>query len=266
MDKCFIIQPFDGDVYDRRHDDTLVPAVKNAGLEPYRVDRDPGVVIPIDEVENGIRNSRVCIAEISTDNPNVWFELGFAIAAKRDVVLICAADRRSQFPFDVQHRHIIRYRTGSRKDLAELEENVTTRLRALLEKQGNIAQLRADSPIKDTQGLDAHEIVALVTVMQNQLAPDDGATAYQIKQDMLKAGHTELAAALSLRTLQRKGFIEAQLIQDERGDYTGFSVTDEGVNWLLANKSQLKLTRDKPKSGEFDFQAPALEDDEDLPF
>lgn len=107
MATSFVVQPFDQGPFDKRFDDVFAAAISEAGLEAYRVDRDPTVSIPIEDIEAGIRNAEVCLAEITTDNPNVWFELGFAIASQRDVVLICSSERKSRFPFDIQHRSII---------------------------------------------------------------------------------------------------------------------------------------------------------------
>ena len=122
MPRCFVIQPFDeGERYDKRYEDVFAPAIEAAGLEPYRVDRDPSVRVPIDEIEQGIRASDVCLAEISTNNPNVWFELGFAIASKREVVMVCSDERTTHFPFDVQHRKITRYSTHSKSDYEQLQ-------------------------------------------------------------------------------------------------------------------------------------------------
>ena len=134
------MQPFDGDVYDKRYEDVFAPGIKEAGLEPYRVDRDSGVSVPIDDIESGIRSAQLCFAEITTDNPNVWFELGFAIAASKDVVLVCSEERKSHFPFDVQHRSIIKYRTGAPQDFVELRNKITKRISALLKKQEEIGQ------------------------------------------------------------------------------------------------------------------------------
>ena len=83
MDRCFVMQPFDGGKFDKRFDDVLAPAITAADLEPYRVDRDPGVTIPIEDIQSGIESSRACLADITADNPNVWFELGYAIASRR---------------------------------------------------------------------------------------------------------------------------------------------------------------------------------------
>ena len=71
MVSCFVIQPFDGGVYDRRFDETYAPAIQEVGLTPYRVDRDPGAVIPISQIEDSIRNAAVCLAEISEDNETI---------------------------------------------------------------------------------------------------------------------------------------------------------------------------------------------------
>jgi hypothetical protein len=96
LNRCFVIQPFDRGKFDKRYEDVLVPAITRAGLEPYRVDRDPSVSIPIQDIEAGIESSRACLADITTDNPNVWFELGYAIASRREVVLICSEERTSR--------------------------------------------------------------------------------------------------------------------------------------------------------------------------
>ena len=121
MNTCFVMQPFDQGVFDQRYEDVIKPAIRNAGLEAYRVDQDPKVSIPIKEIENGIREATICLAEITDDNPNVWFELGYAIACRKQVVLICSEERSSKFPFDVQHRTIIKYQTGSRQVLDKLQ-------------------------------------------------------------------------------------------------------------------------------------------------
>jgi len=67
------MQPFDGGTFDKRYEDTFAHAIRDAGLEPYRVDQDPKVSIPIQDIESGIRDSRICFAEITLDNPNVLF-------------------------------------------------------------------------------------------------------------------------------------------------------------------------------------------------
>lgn len=242
MGRCFVIQPFDGGVYDKRYDDVFAPAIKKAGLEPYRVDRDPSVSIPIVDIEKGIQDSDICLAEISTDNPNVWFELGFAIAVQKEVVLVCSSERTSRFPFDVQHRNIIRYTSESSSDFNTLENAIAERAKALLRKEKQIAKIAASSPLADTEGLSQHEIAALATVMQNQFAAEDSVSAYTVRDDMRKAGFTDVAVSLALRLLSRKHFVNSELAYDINGEqYAVYRVNEKGEDWLFTNMDKLVL-------------------------
>jgi nucleoside 2-deoxyribosyltransferase len=259
--KCFVIQPFDRGRFDKRFDDTFSPAIKAAGLEPYRVDRDPSISIPIDQIEAGIREADVCLADISNDNPNVWFELGFAIASNKDVCLICSAERTTQFPFDVQHRAIIKYQTESKQDYEKLQQEITERLRALVAKGHKIASLGALSPVKETSGLASHEIAALATVMQNRIH-SNFVWPHSIRTDMERAGYTDLAVSLALESLKRKGLLKADEDFDRDGDKVLiYSITGEGVAWLLNNEAKLNLRIERTAP-----RQPAPDLDDEIPF
>lgn len=129
---CFIAQPFDGDVFDRRYEEIIVPSVRNCGLEPYRVDCDSSVVVPVKSMEEYIAKASLFIADITLDNPNVWYELGYAIALNKEVIMVCSDERSGNLPFDVQHRNVLLYRTKSYSDFtryqASLESAISARL------------------------------------------------------------------------------------------------------------------------------------------
>lgn len=238
LSRCFVIQPFDGGKFDKRFDDVLAPAIKAASLEPYRIDRDPSVSIPIEQIQSGIEASRVSLADITTDNPNVWFELGYAIASKRDVVLICAEERTTKFPFDVQHRTIIKYATESPSDFDALKAKITARLVALIEKESDLNLVANMSPVAAVQGLEQFEIATLVAVAQRI---DGGVSANFLQDDTEKAGFTRLATMLGIRGLMAKRMLE---IYEEHGwdeVYNAYRVTETGIAWLFQNRSNLKL-------------------------
>ena len=262
MGTCFVMQPFDKGVFDKRYEDIFAPAIIEAGLEPYRVDRDPGVSIPIDEIQNGIKNSDVCLAEITTDNPNVWFELGYAIASFKEVVLVCSSERKTRFPFDIQHRTITRYETESPRDFTQLKEKTINRLIATLEKGQTLSRI-ADMPsIADTEGLSQHEMVALVTIAENIDSPSDKVGTYLIKEDMNRAGYTKIAVTLALTSLLRKGMVEDEMDSDINGnEFFIYTVSPKGMEWLLQNQDKLVLKMKKSKA------AQVLEKlDDDIPF
>lgn len=123
-DFCFVAQPFDDGKYDSRYRDIIKPAVESCGFRSYRVDEDNSAEIPISTVEAKIKEASFVIAEISTDNPNVWFEVGFALASSKSVILMCSDERTSGFPFDIRHRNILTYHTESLSDFKECRKNL----------------------------------------------------------------------------------------------------------------------------------------------
>ena len=247
MNKCFVIQPFDKGRFDKRYEDVFVPAICDAGLDPYRVDRDPGVTIPIEDIQAGIESCEACLAEISTDNPNVWFELGYAIASQREVVLTCSGERNSHFPFDVQHRSVIKYSTESPRDFEQLRSQIATRLKAVLQKKAQLGQIAQVSSVVKLEGLEQYEIAALVAVAQQIDDPQAVVSAFRVRQDMENAGFTKIAAILGLKGLLVKDMLTSHVITDETGEpYAVYGVTDKGMSWLFANQATLTLKQPPP--------------------
>jgi hypothetical protein len=246
---CFVIQPFDdGGEFDKRFDEVIAPAIEAAGFAPYRVDRDPKVVIPIDEIVERIKSSAACVADITRDNPNVWFELGLAIADDKDVALI--SQERDKYPFDVQHRRIIRYKTSSPGDFRALGEALTSQLTAMLEashSRQTIADLPTD--LASYEGFTAHEIAALALIGTQTLVDGSGPAPGELVREMEGSGHTKLATGLSLRGLTERGLVERREWTDESGDFLGYfyATTSRGADWLMSHQDKLALRFPGPK-------------------
>lgn len=257
MDTCFVIQPFDKDKFDQRYTDVFEPAIKAAGLEPYRVDRDPTVTIPIERIEDGIKTAKICFAEITLDNPNVWYELGFAFASGKDVVMV--TEERQKFPFDIQHRQVINYKTTSKSDYEKLEIAIKEKLVGLLGKQKSVKQI-LENPIKESQGLKPHELTMLLMIMENQLTREDSVSLYNIKNDMDKAGFNALAVSISVRELQSKGFIETFKESDyNNNEYVVCRLTESGEKWIIDNQSLMQFRHERENNNE-------INNGDDLPF
>jgi hypothetical protein len=260
MGSCFVIQPFDdGGPFDKRYEDTFEPAIKAGGFEPYRVDRDRTVQVPIDEIHTQIRAAAVCLADVSTDNPNVWYELGYAFAAGKPVVMVCHTDRE-RFPFDIQHRHVVRYATESRRDWDALSGEITDRLRAAVRRDAELQSVAEASPLVEIQGLSQQEIVALVIIAEDTTAADDLLAAWNVSQSMERAGFTKIATRLATERLIKKQLIEAVAAESEHeqgGTYTAFRVLPKGLDWLDRNEDKLVLRKagrnTEPRTAEDDI-------------
>ena len=156
-----MIQPFDqGSRFDKGYKDAFEPALAEAGLDAYRVDQDPNAEVLIDAIEKGIQRAPICLADVTTDNPNVWYELGFAYAARKSVILICGDERKGALPFDIQHRNVIQYKSESGSDFEVLKRQITERAKALLERAIE-KQMNDADPIAPQAGLSQREIQLL---------------------------------------------------------------------------------------------------------
>lgn len=238
---CFMIQPFDRGKFDKRFKDVFAPAIEVAGLTPYRVDQDPNSEIPIAEIESKIRDSAACLADISNDNPNVWFELGFALAARKVVVLVCSDERKGHFPFDIRHRTIISYKTDSPSDYETLREEIATRLKARLENLHTVGEPMVSSPEETFGGFESHEVALLLGIYTASKSPEDTFSKDEIHRMMEAAGFAPFATRLALDHL-----LEEELLFDTEVDYPNppeleYGLAAYGYEFLKEHRHQIGL-------------------------
>jgi len=214
--------------------------------------------VPIDAIEEGIRNAAVCLADITTDNPNVWYELGFAFAAGRPVVMVCSNERTSgKYPFDIQHRTVINYKPESASDFESLKAALTERIQALLNKTEALRQIAESDQIAPTQGLTQTELMVLAILAGDTALPGAASTVYSLKEDSERSGLTAIGFSLAFRRLAAKKLIEVGEEWDEHRDqvYSTARVTDAGWSWVENNESLFVLKKPTPETI-----------DEDIPF
>jgi len=100
-DSCFMVMPFAaplGNYYEK----VYKPAIEKAGLKAVRADTEIfGAGKIMDQVWSGINAAKVLVAELTTRNPNVFYELGLAHALKKPVVLV--SSNEDDVPFDLKH-------------------------------------------------------------------------------------------------------------------------------------------------------------------
>jgi hypothetical protein len=261
MPTCFVIQPFDSGKFDKRYQETFAPAIIEAGFEPYRVDEDRRADVLITSIEDGIRSASVCLADITTDNPNVWFELGFALAVNRPVVMVCSTERTGKYPFDIQHRVVTSYKTEAQSDFKKLSDEIIERLRAVAEKSQMLQQIAEAEPLAPVSGLSQIELTILA-VAAGAALPQYGFSLWSVKNDAEKLGLSAVGISLALRRLFQRKFLEDATIEDDNGPYKGAAISAKGWDWIDANDDNFTLRR-SPKRKEF---VGTKNTDDDIPF
>lgn len=87
MDWCFVLMPFK-DPFNSYYDEIIKPAVEKTGLKPIRADEIYGIETIMCDIWNTINSAKVLIAELTSRNANVLYELGLAHAIRKPVIII----------------------------------------------------------------------------------------------------------------------------------------------------------------------------------
>mgnify|MGYP004455866879 FL=1 len=147
--KCFVIMPIcDVDGYPKGHfnrvyDYIIVPACKQEGYEPIRADATSKSNVIIVEILRNILECDMAICDLSSRNPNVFYELGFRQAFNMKTVLM--KDDQTDRPFDVSTIRSINYESSLRIDLVN---KAITELTKALKETNEMSEKEPNSLLK----------------------------------------------------------------------------------------------------------------------
>ena len=179
-DKCFVIMPFgikplkdgSGGMYDfdKVYRVIIKRAIRQAGMEAVRADEQTGAHIIHTDMFKELRDRAVVLADLSSENPNVYYELGIRhVLSPNGTVLMCREG--SELPFDIKLSRVIFYKfNGVDLDWEEVEQ-VTQQLQRALEQAKTGAP---DSPVHALLE-SVHprgDKVAQAAILSNQEHPD----------------------------------------------------------------------------------------------
>ena len=233
--KCFIIQPFT-DKYKKRYEETYKPAIEKAGLIPYRVDKDyDAMKLMIQMIKEGIEKSVACLVEISEDNPNVWYELGFADAHKVPTVLICEKGTRDALPFDVNQKDTCFYSTDSRGDWEELQEEIAKRLC----KAVNGEKPATKDSSSDKREFGETELFILGFLCCNSDMNNSEGGVSRLIKEMKMLEFSQEARDVAFRKLEFKKMIDISAPFEHEEPY--ISLTQKGRTWCSNNEKQVEF-------------------------
>lgn len=125
---CFVMMPFRPE-FDLVYSEIIRPAASALGLTVIRADEmfSPGAIT--EQIRVAIQQSRICIADVSSPNPNVLYEIGIAHTLAKPTLLI--ARDITDVPFDLRALRIIIYDPDMR-DAAGVRTTLANSLRAVL--------------------------------------------------------------------------------------------------------------------------------------
>ena len=122
---CFVLMPFSA-AQQPLYEDHLKPTVESAGLRCQRADDIPAISLITWDIWERVNRARFLIAELTGQNPNVFYELGLAHALGKDVILLTQS--MDHVPFDLKAIRCIVYEFTPRGT-----QKLVTRLKATID-------------------------------------------------------------------------------------------------------------------------------------
>lgn len=266
LNECFVAQCFDNGVYDRRYRETFAPAIQEAGATPVRADEVVGTTPIIEKIEAGLKRSAIAFAEISEDNPNVFLELGFALALEIPTVIVCDRAKRTKLPFDIQHRPVVFYSAEAQSDFDKLRDDITKNIRAALSEANELtARINITSDENSKHDMDAVKRLCLLEILDQDLRAPEGATLWQIQKGVVGAEISERMVTLAVTSLMTDGFIDQKINENHNyEEYRSLTLSDYGRKSVMRQYSSLmKEERDRLQASRM-LSATAFDDE--VPF
>lgn len=119
--RCLVLMPF-APKYREVYEQVYKPTCASNGLDCWRVDEAPGPGSITKDIINGIIDAELLIADLTSRNANVFYELGIAHAVGNKTIM--TAQSTEDIPFDIGNYRVLVYEqtiSGATKLQAQLD-------------------------------------------------------------------------------------------------------------------------------------------------
>jgi tetratricopeptide (TPR) repeat protein len=154
MKTCYVSMPFGVKTdfvngrtvdFDAIYRLAIKPAVEAAGLACVRADEIEGSFLVQKPVFAAVLGSEVMLADLTTANPNVFFELGMRYAARPRTTILMVSGTRP-LPFDIAYARFIRYELDNAGHLGfEESRSLQAEIHRAIVK--GLERIEPDSPV-----------------------------------------------------------------------------------------------------------------------
>jgi len=125
---CFILMPFE-ETFQPIYEDHIRPTIQAQGLTCMRADDIRGTTLITRDIWEKINRARFLVADLSGQNPNVFYEVGLAHALGKDVLLL--TQTMTDVPFDLKALRCIVY-SYTPRGMKEMEAALKATISALM--------------------------------------------------------------------------------------------------------------------------------------
>jgi hypothetical protein len=126
--RAFIVMQFSSP-FNEIYSDVIKKACDDNGLEPVRADEIYGPGLIVADVAQEILRSKLIIADITPQNANVFFEVGYALALNKATILL--AEKTTKLPFDLSAFRVLFYE-NSIAGKVKIEQGLQRHIKAVM--------------------------------------------------------------------------------------------------------------------------------------
>jgi CheY-like chemotaxis protein len=126
---CFVAMPFAAQ-YESLFG-SIKDAVETCGYRCVRIDQQTFTRSILEQIFQEIENAKLVVFVATDRTPNAFYEAGFAVALKKEVITV--TDEYANLPFDIRDRSAIAYGSDTRSVTTQLKSKIAalTRLDAV---------------------------------------------------------------------------------------------------------------------------------------
>lgn len=249
---CVVIMPYNNEL-NLFYDKVIYPIVNGLNINCQRADRDGSGGILIYHIIELIKKADFLIADLTGDNPNVFYELGLAHLFGKKVILISSSHQT--LPTDLQNWQFIHYRTAA---LSAFEKNLKNRITSKTDDYRDILHGNFDTEFPPPNE-NPNVIESLVRTMLNENnTHDERRMAYcdicevslcdEVKNLLIEKGlmdkhpYVRERVALLLQKFPFDSYIEEHLIKLLNDESWGVRLhTIESIKYFKMYKAKEKL-------------------------
>lgn len=105
--KAFVVMQFSAE-FNSLYNEVIVPVCSDYGYEVIRADDMYTNGLIVNDIAQAIRESALIIADITPNNPNVYYEVGFSHGIEKETILL-SDKNREKLPFDLSGFRLLFY-------------------------------------------------------------------------------------------------------------------------------------------------------------
>lgn len=126
----FVAMPFNDCHADKIYNVYIKNACLNANIKILRVDEDPSNNNIMHKIFSMIRNAHFIVFITTNNNPNVFYEAGYAFALQKEIIM--CAPNLGDLPFDVRNNVCLAYENRESQFLNEFESTLFNLRKSLM--------------------------------------------------------------------------------------------------------------------------------------